>query len=272
MIRGALAILAALFASPAAAGCLDDPAPCSVPLGTYHLALPDDQDGPVPAMIFLHGAGGSGMGAISNTGISATLLARGYAVIGPNGLDREGRFGTGWYFHPERPRLRDEAAFLREVRDDVVARFGVDGARVILAGFSVGGSMTSYIACEDPDAFAAYAPVAGSFWRPHPTECAAPVRLLHTHGWRDQTVPLEGRPLRDGAVYQGDVWVAMQIWREVNSCAMLRPDAFDTEGRFWRRRWDDCTPGTALEFALHPGGHGIPQGWATMTLDWFEGL
>ena len=40
---------------------------------------------------------------------------------------------------------------------------------------------------------AAYAPVAGSFWRPHPDmeACAGPVDLLHTHGWRDKTVPLD---------------------------------------------------------------------------------
>ncbi len=267
-----LALAFGLLGSPALAGCLDDPMPCRVPLGTYHIALPENTVDGVPAVMFLHGAGGSGEGAIRNTGMSATILSRGYAVIGPDGLERGGRFGAGWSFHPDRPKLRDEAAFLKQVADDAAVRFGVDRDRVLLAGFSIGGSMASYIACAEPDAFAAYAPVAGSFWRPHPERCAGPVRLLHTHGWRDVTVPLEGRPLRSGAIKQGDVWNAMLIWRETNGCDMMRPDAFGTVGNFWIRRWEDCRHGTALEFALHAGSHGIPGGWSDFALDWFETL
>lgn len=271
-LRAALVTLMALATGPAMAGCLDDPEPCVVPLGSYHITLPDISEGTVPAVMFLHGAGGTGMGAIRNTGMSTTLLSRGYAVIGPNGMDRPGRFGTGWYFIPGRPVLRDELAFLTQVKKDAAARFNVDADAVLLAGFSVGGSMTSYIGCAAPEEFAAFAPVAGSFWRDLPEDCAGPVRLLHTHGWRDQTVPLEGRPLRGGEIYQGDVWQSMQIWRAENGCDRLRPDSFDTDGLFWRRVWEDCAPGTALEFALHPGGHRIPQGWSGMALDWFEAL
>ncbi len=238
-------------------------------MGTYHISVPNIGGKDLPAVMFLHGAGGRGTGAVNPNGMGRTLNNRGYVAIGPNGLDREGRFGTGWYFHPNREKLRDEAAFLRQVANDAAARFGVDRDSILLAGFSVGGSMTSYVACEDPDAFAAYAPVAGSFWRPHPTDCAAPVKLFHTHGWRDQTVPLEGRPLRSGAIKQGDVWFAMQIWRTTNGCEGMRADSFEDIGDFWIRRWDTCTSGD-LEFALHPGGHGIPRGWSNLALDWFE--
>ena len=132
--------------------------------------------------------------------------------------------------------------------------------------------MASYAACEDPTAFDAYVPVAGSFWRPHPTECAGPVQLFHTHGWRDKTVPLEGRPLRSGLIKQGDVFHAFQVWRETNGCEGLRADEFKTDDRFWRRSWTRCTDGTALELALFPGSHGVPKGWADMVIDWYEAL
>jgi polyhydroxybutyrate depolymerase len=259
------------FTSAAQAGCNDDGPPCEVALGTYHISIPEEGGSDLPAVMFLHGAGGTGTGAVNPKGMGRDLNARGYVAIGPNGLDREGRFGTGWSFHPQRTKLRDESAFLRQVADDAAARFGVDRDKIMLGGFSIGGSMTSYIACDNPTAFAAYAPVAGSFWRPHPTECAAPVRLLHTHGWKDQTVPLEGRPLRSGVIFQGDVWYAMQIWRQTNGCDGMRADSFDTVGDFWIRRWDTCTAqGSALEFALHPGSHGIPKDWSDLALDWFE--
>lgn len=269
--RLALSAFASLFATTAFAGCGPDPEPCDVPMGTYHLALPEGATSGIPALIFLHGAGGSGNGSTRPGSMADNLNARGYAVIAPNGLKRENSsFGPGWSFHPDRPQQRDEMAFFKQVADDAASRFGIDRQQIMLGGFSIGGSMASYIACQDPTVFAAYVPVGGSFWRPHPVDCAGPVKLLHTHGWKDKTVPLEGRPLGGGTILQGDVWHAMTIWRAENGCDGLRADTFDTEGPFWVRRWDECDDGTALEFILHPGGHGIPRGWSTYAMDWFE--
>ena len=265
--------LLAVCASSAEAGCGPDPDPCEIPQGSYHIALPENGETGMPAVMFLHGAGGSGDGSTRSGGMADTMNARGYAVIGPSGLKREGsNFGPGWSFHPDRPQQRDEMEFFKAVADDAASRFGVNREVVLLAGFSIGGSMTSYIACEDPEAFAAFAPVGGSFWRPHPIDCNGPVQLLHTHGWKDRTVPLEGRPLGGGVIYQGDVWHAMGIWRAENGCEGLWADVFDTSGDFWTRKWEDCDEGTALEFVLHPGGHGIPRGWSHYALDWFEAL
>lgn len=255
----------------ARAGCDGRPDPCATPLGTYQIERPAAAAAPMPAVVFLHGWGGTGNGTMSNRGMVEALLARGYAVIAPDGQPREGRDGRGWGFMSGRPSNRDDIAFLIGVADDAAARFGLDRDRMLLGGFSIGGSMTSYLACAQPDAFAAFLPVAGSFWVPEPATCAGPVRLLHTHGWIDRTVPLEGRPVGSGAV-QGDVFVAMKTWRLANGCESSRPDAFGEAGPFWWRRWTGCAPGTALEFALHQGNHGVPEGWADFALDWFEGL
>jgi len=270
-MRAFLAAIALLTLPQAAsAKCADAPDACEIPEGTYHIALPPNASTNTPAVLFLHGAGGTGKGTLNNKSMRETLLARGYALIAPNGLKREGRPSTGWSFHPLFPQRRDEPAFFRAIAADAATRFGIDPTRILLAGFSIGGSMTSYTACNDPTAFAAYAPVAGSFWRPHPTACKAPVKLFHTHGWRDKTVPLEGRPLRNGTIIQGDVFHAMDIWRQTNGCTGLRADRFETDNRFWQRGWDRCTKGSALEFLLHTGAHGVPKGWATKALDWFE--
>jgi polyhydroxybutyrate depolymerase len=274
----ALAAAAALLAGPAQAACGPDPAPCALPGGTYLIELPQGAAAPLPAVMFIHGYSSSGAGTMSNRGMVDALLARGYAVIAPDGAEMPERDGRrSWGFHPDRTGGRDDIAFLAAVRDDAAARFGLDSGRMLLAGFSVGGSMVSYLACAAPDAFPAFAPVSGGFWRPHPEGCEGPVRLLHTHGWTDTTVPLEGRILRqagdDGRqVAQGDIFHTMEIWRAANGCTELRADDFITEGAFWRRSWTRCTPGTALELALFPGDHRIPVGWSDMALDWFEGL
>ncbi|MGI9333117.1 MAG: alpha/beta hydrolase family esterase [Gammaproteobacteria bacterium] len=269
----AVAFMCALHVVSVRAACGGEEAPCAVPLGDYHFAAPADagQRGPMPVVVHFHGAGGSGAALLRNGGLTNAAMKRGYVVVAPNGLKRPGRFGTGWSFRPEGLQMRDELAFVKQVLDDLGARADINRNRVLLSGFSIGGSLVWYLACKAPTQFAAYAPVAGGFWRPHPQTCAGPVRLLHTHGWRDKTVPLEGRPLRDGAIHQGDIFEGLQVWRRVNGCQGLRADEFDTEGRFWRRVWTRCDPGTALEFALHPGSHGVPKGWSSMALDWFEG-
>ncbi|MEM8663662.1 MAG: dienelactone hydrolase family protein [Pseudomonadota bacterium] len=268
----ATVLTALMGAQTAHAECGAADAPCETPLGQYHVALPEGE-GPFPAFVYFHGAGGTGRG-IAEAPFAKALVARGYAVIAPNGLERPGsRFGPGWYFRPESPARRDELAFTREIIADSAKRHGVDLDRIVLTGYSIGGSLVWYLACQDAGLASAYAPYAGGFWRPHPVDCDGPVRLLHTHGWRDQTVPLEGRPLRSGAIYQGDIFEGLQQWREENGCTLLRADEFDTDGRYWRRKWTSCSPGTALELALWPGGHVTPDGeWAAMAAAWYEAL
>ncbi|MEO9897429.1 MAG: PHB depolymerase family esterase [Paracoccaceae bacterium] len=273
-MKVALAALSfSLAANATLADCGPDAEACSIDQGTYHVVLPEgDIKGSV---MFLHGAGGSGKASASNKRWVPVMLENGFAVIAPDGKRRPRRNRRGWSFHPDRPKQRDEVAFLSAVRDDAAHRFDLDPTRMMLGGFSIGGSMTHYFACEAPDAFYAYIPVGGAFWRPHPDACNGSVRLLHTHGWTDTTVPLEGRVLRGSdaddpdAFMQGDVYYAMELWRAENGCRQLRGDRFKTTEAFWRRAWVRCDPDTALELALFPGGHTVPKGWAEMVTDWF---
>lgn len=265
-----LGLVLGLGGGAAQAACANDPGACTLPGGSYHVVLPPGSGPGTPAMVFLHGFGNSGEGTLRNSGMVDAVLARGFAVIAPDGQPRAGRQGLSWNFHPDRPVRRDEGAFIRAVADDAAARFGLDRGTMLLSGFSIGGSLTSYIACATPDAFAAYAPVAGSFWRPHPAGCVGPVDVFHIHGWRDGTVPLEGRVLGSGFA-QGDVFAAMEIWRTANGCR-LQPDTHTSKGNILIRSWTICEQGTRLDFALHPGGHTVPPGWADLALDWFKAL
>ncbi len=265
------AIVSAVATTAAHAGCVDEVDACEIPSGTYHIQLPENHSANMPTVVFLHGYGSSGQASMGNKRIVEPLLKRGYAVIAPNALKREGRNARAWNFHPDFHRVRNEAAFFKDIKEDAVKRFGLHKDNMILAGFSIGGSMTAYVGCNNPDLFKAYAPVGGNFWRPHPTECKAPVKLFHTHGWRDSTVPLEGRHIT-AEFRQGDVFYAMNIWRKTNECVQPRANKFSTTGHFMRRQWTDCNPNSALEFVLFPGGHTVPKGWADMVVDWAEKL
>jgi len=273
MMRVWLSAALVMLSTSSAQACSEETA-CTVGDRDYFIALPEDT-APQGAVIYLHGWGGSGKGALRNKRMVNGFLERGFAVIAPDGPPRHERSGRSWRFHP-RSNQMDDVSFLAAVKEDAVARHILDPDRFILGGFSIGGSMTAYTACLRPESFSAFVPIGGNFWRPHPEACAGPVRMMHTHGWTDTTVPLEGRvvnnlPITDpDAFVQGDIFEAMQIWRETNGCVHLRADRFIVEGRYMRRAWDRCDPGTALELAIFPGGHTVPDDWPNLVIDWFN--
>ncbi|UWQ63183.1 polyhydroxybutyrate depolymerase [Leisingera caerulea] len=268
-------LAAVLIAAPAAAAeggaeCGGETA-CRIDGGVYHLALPDSWQGG-PAVMFLHGYGSSGAKVVANSGLVAAFTRRGYAVIAPSGLPwKEGKpadwsVRDGWNTYP-----RNDVAFLRDVLADAAARAGVMPDRLLLSGFSRGGSMVWDVACQAPEFAAAYAPVAGGFWLPVTQDCKGPVRLLHIHGFADKVVPLEGRVIQgsEAEIVQADIWEGLQLWRRENACASNAADHEVRDG-LWRKRWK-CDAG-GLELILHKSGHGLPKGWSTLALDWFEDL
>lgn len=247
-------------------GAAEDP--CSVQSGTYHAVLPEDAP-PKAGIVLLHGGGGKGKGLLKSN-MARQSLKRGYAFIAPNGFHPGARFEHNWAVRARNfGHEKDDIAFIRDVLDDVATRFDLPRDRILLAGFSRGGSMVWDIACHAPDTARAYAPAAGAFWDDLPKDCTGPVDLFHTHGWEDRTVPLEGRPIWDGKIVQGDVWESLAILRRANGCTNLQPDSVSFEGDNWWRHWTACD-GARIDLMLHPGGHGTPKTWANTALDWFE--
>ncbi|WP_082015806.1 alpha/beta hydrolase family esterase [Leisingera sp. ANG-M7] len=271
--QGLMLLAAALLGMPAVAAAQDaqcgGEVPCRIDGGVYHLALPDGWQGG-PAVMFLHGYGSSGAKVVANTGLVTAFNQRGYAVISPSGLPwADGKpadwsVRDGWNTYP-----RNDTEFLRAVLADAAQRAGVDPERLLLSGFSRGGSMVWDMACQVPEFAAGYAGVSGGFWLPMTRDCKGPVALLHIHGFADTVVPLEGRAIPGASVVQADVWEGLQLWRRENGCPS-NAAAHEAEDGIWRKRWD-CDAG-GLEVILHKGGHGLPRGWSTMALDWFERL
>jgi len=147
------------------------------------------------------------------------------------------------------------------VLDDVARRFPVDPARIMASGFSQGGSMVWSLACRMPTRFAAFAPVAGTFWEPLPESCTGPrPPLIHVHGMSDGTVPLAGRALRNG-IRQGDVFRSFAILAP-GSCTAAWADTARTEAPAPTCHVATGCGGSArLELCLHPGGHLFDSAW-----------
>ncbi|MEM9439944.1 MAG: PHB depolymerase family esterase [Pseudomonadota bacterium] len=248
----------------------DAETPCDIDAGSYHLALPDDWDGEtaLPAIVFFHGHRSSGR-SVMNGSVRSIFGKSGYAVIAPNGQmwpDADYRY---WPGRPLARAERDDVAFTEAVVDDVAGRIPLNRERILVAGFSAGGSMAWMIACYRGDLFAGYVSIAGALRRPTPsTSCpGGPARMLHIHGFADAQVPLEGRAIRDW--HQGDVFASLDLLRSTNGCES-KPSAIEIDDPFWCRNWNACSSGADIDFCLHDGGHGMPEGWVTLAKDWFE--
>lgn len=253
------------FAANAQA-CGDAETPCTVDTGEYHIAVPEGVEKP-GIFVFLHGSGGRGSSGVANTGFVERVGKRGYALLTPSGAERDWSVRDGLFEDTE----RDDVAFLQSVIDDAVAQFGLDRERVILTGFSRGGSMVWDVACASPNIAAAYAAAAGGFWEPMVTSCEGPVHLHHSHGFKDPMVPFEGRQgvWNGNAFHQGNIAKGIDVWRSTMGC-MARAD--ETEiSEMWIKRWPVCGQGS-ITMRLWDGGHGMPQGWSTDVIDWFEAI
>ncbi|MEM8842848.1 MAG: alpha/beta fold hydrolase [Pseudomonadota bacterium] len=266
------ALTAASLGTPdraSAAQCGAPETPCELDQGVYFAALPNTPD-PPPAVIWLHGYGRSGEAMIQNAGYVDPFLRRGYAVIMPSGQPGHGGKALDWGVMDGTDHARDDVAFIQAVRADAIDRFGLDPARILLAGFSRGGSMVWDMACRAPGVARAYAAVAGAFWEPMATDCTRPVDLFHSHGMADRLVPFEGREIvfADTPFIQGSVMKGIQIWRRENGCTGSAENSFGADGSM-QKDWDDCASG-AIRLRLTTDGHRVPEGWRADVLDWFE--
>lgn len=270
-----LAVLTALLlplTAPSAEDLCGGPeSPCEIEGGSYHMAVPDGWDGdtPLPAIVFFHGHRSSGKSVLKGS-IKAVFGAR-YLIIAPNGpISPRGDYRF-WPARDEANPIRDNVAFTEAVVADAASRVLLDRARVLVGGFSAGGSMAWRIACRQGAVYAGYVSVAGALRRPVPAEACpgGPANLLHIHGFNDAQVPFEGRQIRDW--HQGDVFESLSLLRAANRCRS-NPHRIEPGATLSCRIWDDCTTGAKIEFCLHDGGHGLPKGWAERALQWFEAL
>jgi polyhydroxybutyrate depolymerase len=255
-----------LAAQPAAA-CpgLD---PCEVADGRYYALPPPGWDGesPLAATIFFHGWQSTGLAFAENPEFTAAFAAEGVMLVLPDGVNKT------WAHAGSPSRARDELAFMDDVRADLLARWPVDADRLLVTGFSQGGSMAWDLACHRGRDYRAFTAVSGAFWEPLPERCkGGAVDLLHVHGTDDGVVPMAGRPIGD-QWRQGDVLAGMAILRDADGCPAAPARAGTTATGLDCRIWDRCSSGRELRLCRHGGGHLMPEGWVGLAHAWARAL
>ena len=136
-------------------------------------------DGPMPLLVFLHGATQNGAGMLRRIGADADAL--GIAVLAPDSRRRtwdaiSGNFG-------------EDVAFLNRTLEHVFARLAVDPARLAIGGFSDGASYALSLALANGDLFSKVVACSPGFVMSAPTHGRP--RIFVSHGTADQILPID---------------------------------------------------------------------------------
>lgn len=144
---------------------------------SYLVHIPHGYDArtPVPLVIMLHGGGGTGRGALRETGWTHKADQEGFLAVFPNALARDPSRRSHFSRNPQLwndgsdrfysdQKIVDDVRFINMLLDDLSARLAVDAKRIFVSGFSNGASMSFRLGAELSHRIAAIAPVAGALW------------------------------------------------------------------------------------------------------------
>lgn len=145
--------------------------------------------GPFPLVLAFHGyAQSSGLHA-EMTGLRDAALEQGFIAVFPEGSVPPD--GSQTYFNiqtTDDESLADDIGFVAAILDLIESQHCVDEARVYATGWSNGGWISSVLACEMGDRFAAVAGVSGVIL---PDDCPGSVPIVILHGTADSIVPFD---------------------------------------------------------------------------------
>ncbi len=217
---------------------------------TYRIRMPAGYGGgkPIGAIVFAHGYRGSAAQVMANAGLAQVAAELGVALIAAKSAGDDWSLpGAPWSVN--KPKF-DELAYFDRLVADVARRFPIDEKRLMASGFSAGGMMVWTLACHRSTQFAAFAPIAGTFWQPEPKTCTTPpASLIHIHGDQDRIVPLKGRKIGD--TRQGDVPQVIKMYARYGA---FGPPQLSNGGGL--RCADRRNPrGHILNFCQFSGGH-----------------
>ena len=225
---------------------------CDVASGSYRIFVPKTLENKTkrPAIIYIHGLGGSAERSMQHPSFIRAAKRLGFVLVGVEGLAGQWTFKNG----VDRGHQRNEFKYFSEVTRDIRRRFDVDPRKTVVAGFSIGASMTWYLACSHPEEFAGFIPVAGTLWRPQPKRCSNKIgEIYHYHGTEDPTFPLAGRRVHDK--HQGDSRDTFNNMYRQDPCSAKLVEELKFRGQ--RCKLHRNCDGEALQFCLNGSGHEV---------------
>jgi len=215
----------------------------------------------VPLVLNLHGSESTAQAQEAFSGLDVTSDTDGFIVAYPQALIPAGP-GYDWNI-PGVPLLggqyppanaANDITFLTGLVHSLAAKYCVDTRRVYATGMSGGARMSSQLACDASQTFAAVAPVSG-LRLPSPCPATRPVPVIAFHGTADPVDPFNGN---GEAYWTYSVPQAAARWATRDGCGT--PRTVKATG-YTLTDYATCQAGTAVElYALTGEGHEWPGG------------
>ena len=164
----------------------------------YLVYIPNSYDSEIdyPLMFLFHGFGGIASEFMNTADMRDLAESKNFIVVYPQGLDLA---STGSHWNCSNPSADnksdvDDIGFIENLIDQLLIDYPViDNKRIYAAGYSNGGFMSYYLACNSKK-FAAIGSVAGTMLDDSYQNCNAqfPTAMINIHGTDDFDVPYVG--------------------------------------------------------------------------------
>lgn len=186
----------------------------------FWLYIPENLSEYAPLVMVLHGYGGKAKGYMPEMMTAADK--HGFAVCYPQGAkDKNGKncWNVGYPF--QKGLQTDDIDFICDLAKHLQKEYGFKKSNTFLTGMSNGGEMCYIMAMTHPEAFSAYAPIAGLTmeWAYRKYTPKAAVPLMEVHGTDDKISLWEGDPKNEGGWGEYiSVPLAVGVWASEAKC------------------------------------------------------
>jgi len=224
-----------------------------------HLA-PSYGNQPQALVINYHGYQNTALRTAQRTNMGVEADRAGFILVFPQGVDNPPSWNAGvGAFGPTGDA--DDVQFTRDLISYFEHNYCVDVHRIYVTGYSLGGGMAYRIACALSNQIAAFATVAGAFYRiPGGCNPSRPIPVLEIHGQADQYAPYDGNTYMGMAAVQ----TYLNFWLAHDKCNLSSKVIFqkaDVTGL----EWSHCANGTVIEhYRITDGGHVWPSSNPTL--------
>lgn len=166
-------------------------------------------------MINFHGFGGTASDFVETADMRNLAESEGFIIVYPQGTN------LGGYPHwnssapsSDNKSNVDDFGFIEAMIENISSTYSINENRVYAAGYSNGGFMSYYLACNSKK-FAAIGSVAGTMIDDSYQNCNAlvPTAMINIHGTADSVVLYDGDSYGSTAITDVVNW-----WKNFNSC------------------------------------------------------
>ncbi|WP_213816538.1 PHB depolymerase family esterase [Glaciihabitans sp. dw_435] len=219
----------------------------------------------LPAVIALHGAGGSAQMFADSTSFAADATGGAFIAVFPDGSPQTSDtyvWNAGSCCGKAVENDVDDIGFLKTVMAQLTAKHDVNKDRIYFAGFSNGGMMAYRAACDLGSSVAGIAVVSGAL---NVTSCqsGSTMPVLIIHGTADEVVPYNGGNPIPALSYGLKPWTnesvaqAVTAWTDRDGCTADPIKSMN--GTVVEELYGGCAKGSYIDvFSITGGGHTWP--------------